>query len=517
MKRVILLLSLAICFVGCKKTESPIDSYGDGKLPETEVSNLSLPAVAPLAAIPPDFTIALLPDIQFLTDPGDEGGLEAMLTADIKWIMDNRATENIVFVGGLGDISDSGDQSWSDPQWTRVQNNFYGNKSGYAKGLETALPGFPYGIPYGLVTGNHDQRITGGIEGPNQPCAKYNAKLGRAHFNNASHPYYGGSYTTANNNNNYQRFSVGTGANQMDFIVINVNYDEDYTAPAVTDWVHSIACLNPNSKVIVLTHWIAEPGIPSNFSVQGLALWKRLRGLENVFMMAGGHHTGEGYRADTYGGYTIRTFMTDYQGWSNGGNGYFRLMKFSAANNLITIKSYSAYQNNYLDASTSNFTTPWLDTAPPATPIANGKYKIKSSLSAKVLTIEGASTANSAKLILGDYAAATPTHDEWNVTKIVASPGYYRITNVNSGLDMSIPANSLVSGTQLTQWPYGGQRNIEWKITDAGGGLYTISARSSGKFVNVKGASTTSGAQIIQWEYDNTAGNASEFQFTIVP
>src|SRR5687768_8526262 len=118
MKRTLLFLSFALCMAACKKNESihPNEAGSSAK------NNASTSAV-----IPPDFSIALLPDIQFTTDPGPEGGLEVMFTKEIKWIMDNRAAENIVYVGGLGDISDSGDQSWSDPQWTVVQRNFYGN------------------------------------------------------------------------------------------------------------------------------------------------------------------------------------------------------------------------------------------------------------------------------------------------------------------------------------------------------------------------------------------------------
>lgn len=347
-------LAIAFTFAGCKKAEQLSGTMDTNSKMATTAINSAAALVTP-----PDFTIALLPDIQFYTDPGPEGGLEDMLTKEIKWIMDNREAENIVYVGGLGDISDSGDQSWSDPQWDVAQNNVYGNKTGYAKGLETPQTGMPYGIPYGLCTGNHDQRISGGVEGPDKPCAKYNGVFGLAHFNNASHPYWAGTYSTANNNSHYQRFSVGTSPNKMDFLVIHINYDLNHDVPAITQWAYNLCSANASSKVIVITHYITDTSIPAVWSTQGLAIWNKLKGLSNVFMFAGGHLTGEGYRQDTYNGKTIKTFQTDYQSWAAGGNGYFRLMKFSAANDLITVRSYSPYLNDWLSSPQSNFIRPW--------------------------------------------------------------------------------------------------------------------------------------------------------------
>ena len=54
-------------------------------------------------------------------------------------------------------------------------------------------------------------------------------------------------------------------------------------------------------------------------------------------------------RTDTYNGNTIYTVLTDYQGVTNGGNGWLRNFTFSPTNNTITLSSYSPYipQSNY--------------------------------------------------------------------------------------------------------------------------------------------------------------------------
>ncbi len=70
----------------------------------------------------------------------------------------------------------------------------------------------------------------------------------------------------------------------------------------------------------------------------------------NFFLMLGGHvfnNGGEGSRTDTYQGRTVRTFISDYQGYMNGGNGYMRLMYFSPSNNVVNIKTYSPWLDDY--------------------------------------------------------------------------------------------------------------------------------------------------------------------------
>jgi hypothetical protein len=48
--------------------------------------------------------------------------------------------------------------------------------------------------------------------------------------------------------------------------------------------------------------------------------------------------------------------MSDYQsGYTNGGNGYLRIMQFRPAENLMTVKTYSPYGNSSLTGSSSDF------------------------------------------------------------------------------------------------------------------------------------------------------------------
>ena len=96
-------------------------------------------------------------------------------------------------------------------------------------------------------------------------------------------------------------------------------------------------------------------------------------------------------------------------------------------------------------------------------------------------------------------------NDEWNVTKIGAT-GYYRITNVKSGLDLNVQGATYNNGADIIQYSYNSAspNNDEWKITDAGSGQYKIESRYSGQCLNVESANANDGAQVIQWPYSNT-------------
>ena len=74
-----------------------------------------------------------------------------------------------------------------------------------------------------------------------------------------------------------------------------------------------------------------------------------------------GHVTGEGRRSDTFNGNTIHTVESDYQGRTNGGNGWTRIMEFSPANNVIRVRTYSPTLSQFeADAdSSSQFTLPY--------------------------------------------------------------------------------------------------------------------------------------------------------------
>ena len=105
----------------------------------------------------------------------------------------------------------------------------------------------PYGIPYGVLPGNHDQEST---------YDYYNQYFGVGRFSGRS--YYGGSFSGTNNNNNYGLFS----ASGMDFIVINLEYNP---STEVLNWANALLGTYSNRRAIVVSHQIINIGNPGTF------------------------------------------------------------------------------------------------------------------------------------------------------------------------------------------------------------------------------------------------------------
>jgi len=82
------------------------------------------------------------------------------------------------------------------------------------------------------------------------------------------------------------------------------------------------------------------------FSSQGQRIYNDVKTHINVFMMLCGHvydNGGESIREDVYNGHTIRTYLSDYQGRTNGGGGLMRLYKLYPDNDYVSVKSFTPY------------------------------------------------------------------------------------------------------------------------------------------------------------------------------
>src|SRR5207253_6772408 len=93
----------------------------------------------------------------------------------------------------LGDCVENGDNGGDTIEW--------GNAWGALSRLENPISALlPYGIPYGVSVGNHDQSPEGSATGT---TALYNAYFGVGHF--AGRSYYGGHFGTNNNRSEERR------------------------------------------------------------------------------------------------------------------------------------------------------------------------------------------------------------------------------------------------------------------------------------------------------------------------
>jgi len=266
-----------------------------------------------------NFRIVVLPDTQNYS-----ASYPATFTAQTQWIVTNKDLMNIVYVAHEGDIVNDA----SVPaQWTNADN---------AMDLLDAA-----NIPYGVVPGNHDE--IGGT-------TNYNNYFGVNRFC-TSYPtgcksFYGGSYPAGDNQSNYTLFTAGG----MNFIVINL----DYTAPTAgtLDWADGLLKADTNRRGIVISHDIVGTGNPASFSTWGQSIYTALSDNPNLFLMMNGHTAGEGQRKDG----NIYSLLADYQNYTNGGNGYLRIMEFSPLTDTISIKTYSPTLGTYETDTNSEFT-----------------------------------------------------------------------------------------------------------------------------------------------------------------
>jgi hypothetical protein len=297
------------------------------------------------AASPLDFTIVALPDTQYYASALN-GGSPAMFNSQTHWAVDNLSTENIAYVVQLGDCVEHGDNDGNTIEW----DNAWTALSALEDPSTTLLP---FGIPYGVSVGNHDQSPEGDVTGT---TALYNAYFGVSHFSGKS--YYGGHYGT-NNNNWYDLFS----ASGMNFIVVSMEYDTIGNS-AVLQWANDLLQTYSDRRAIVVSHYITDSsgdiskGLNSSFGQQGRTIYNSLRGNPNLFLMLCGHIVvgGEGQRVDVFNGHTVYSLLSNYQSREGGGNGWLRTLHFSPQHNQLSVQTYSPWLSQFENDADSSFT-----------------------------------------------------------------------------------------------------------------------------------------------------------------
>lgn len=334
-RRYLLCTFFFILTIGCKTTSftSTTDSYGIDKGDQY-------------------FSLAILPDTQYYT-AGRWGGTMDMFQNQISWIRKNREKENIQYVIHLGDVTDRN----TPEEWTKAKNMY------------TQLD--EDNIPYGITVGNHDE-TPGNRASQGDPNTNYTKFFGRKHYE--TKPGFGGAMgNNENTDNHYDLFT----ANGQKYIAMYFVYNEP-RAPhyhagyeeRVNSWADSVLRKHADRKAILIAHSVLSRinGIPSeqrpgtnsnekvpNFTRQGTVLFEVAKKNPNVFLMLGGHISGESFRRDEVDGRVIKTYLADYQArWGapyesakdrNGGGGLMRLMKFNTSKQTIVTTTF-APQNN---------------------------------------------------------------------------------------------------------------------------------------------------------------------------
>jgi uncharacterized repeat protein (TIGR01451 family) len=336
-----------------------------------------------------DFTLIAIPDPQYYA-----ASYPGIYNAQMNWVVTNKGLNNIKYVMSLGDNVDA-----------------YNTYPGQFTNATTAWDRLTTGsVPYGLGLGNHD--------GAPSPTTNFNTAFGSRI---ASQTTYGGRPDGATDyDNTYATFS----ASGMDFIVLFIEYDTSMTSTsnAVLVWANGILAANPTKRAIVVTHDLLDGN--SNFTGQGSAIYEALKGNANLFLMLGGHLDGSKQRTDINNGHSVHSLRSDYQFVDSRQSGYLRILRFSPADNLIHVTTYSPNQSKFLTESPDQF-----DLAYPMDGIAD-------------FTLIGSTTVPS----------GTDASIAWPGRTINSAYEWYAVAD-NGGAAAVSPTWSFTTGVQANQAP----------------------------------------------------------------
>ncbi len=275
-----------------------------------------------------DFTLVILPDTQYYSSLNN--GIFELQT---QWIKDQKDLRNVFFVTHEGDIVNT---------WNAVAE--WEIASAAMATLDPILP-------YGVIPGNHDLSST-------RDTSYYNTYFGPARF--AGKSWYAGNYPEGTNDNNYQLLSVGG----MDFLFLNLVF---CPTTDVLTWADAVVKAHPNHRIIMDTHGflneLAQRQVhspsggctaPSNNTQY---MWDGLISPNpDIFLVLSGHVLGESNRTDNNAsGLPVHQILANYQGRTNGGNGWLRIMTFKPSQDIITVETYSPYLGQYETDANSTF------------------------------------------------------------------------------------------------------------------------------------------------------------------
>jgi hypothetical protein len=284
-----------------------------------------------------DFSVVLLPDTQFYSQDFPQ-----TFTAQTQWIVNNAAGKNIRMVVGEGDIvnHDSDATQWAN-----------------AVAAANILDGK---VPYTFAIGNHDYD---NFKPSARGTTEFNTYFGPSRY--AGYSWYGGNWNGGNEN--FYTFFTAGGANYMVLAL------EFFPRDAVLDWANNVVSANPDKKVIVVTHSFegtdgfrvdtcdSNDVSPQNGNFPQSVWNKLIKSHSNIFLVVSGHLLGSGtaHRTDLGdNGNLVHQIFTNFQGWTNGGNGYLRVLTFHVASNTIDVTTYSPTLNSSLTTSAFQFTLP---------------------------------------------------------------------------------------------------------------------------------------------------------------
>lgn len=294
------------------------------------------------------FSVVLLPDTQGYTKPETRDFQQAqkqkqILRDQMRWIRAQRSNFNIEMVLHMGDIVEG---HWDDDcppapmsdikeQWEWVSEAYRILDAHWEYQWPKRF--WEPRIPYTVVSGNHDIRIT------NRYDRDFGSSL-RKYFPpqriDATSLY---PHCPSCTESNWTTFS----AKGLDFLILNL---EIAPTEAVLCEAEKVIEKHHYHRVILVTHayidangvrleGFSEDGKNPLDGADGRELWDAfVKRHPRIFLVVAGHVNGSIHTVDTGdAGNEVHQILTDFQGQPNGGNGWLRVLTFYP--NLDYIKS----------------------------------------------------------------------------------------------------------------------------------------------------------------------------------
>ena len=362
-----------------------------------------------------DFTIVVLPDTQNYSQSYPQ-----IFDSQTQWVANNATAQNIKLVIGEGDIVNVSTQP---AQWTNATHSI---------GILDQA-----NIPYALAIGNHDYDT---LPPTSRKATYFNQYFGPSRY--AGKAYYGASnFPSGSNENFYETFTWGG----KSYLILVLEFVPRSSAVA---WAKSVLSSNTDKEVIVVTHsYLYSDGTTVDQcdtsdmvgDNDGAMLWSNLISqYPNISVVLNGHITNKfsARRSDVgVNGNFVHQIFANWQDWTNGGNGYLRIMKFSPSTNTIQVQSYSPYTGLFLTDAANQFTLKWHNDGVPGNASATVTGRVRTSGYGLGCSVIANATVN-----VGGVTAKTDANGNYSLS---VAPGQLSVTATAAGYQNSSQIASL--------------------------------------------------------------------------
>ncbi|MFI0423928.1 LamG-like jellyroll fold domain-containing protein [Spongiactinospora sp. 9N601] len=260
----------------------------------------------------PRFTIAVLPDTQYLFD--EDSSDPEPLRETFRYLADRREERNIAFLAHLGDVTEHGSA----------------HEIGLADRAFRAVDGR---VPYSVLAGNHDVNSRTDDQRGDTP---YLRAFGPRRY--AGMPTFGGASPDG-----YNSYHVLTAANRR-WLVLALDWRISDKGLA---WAQGVIDRHARLPAILTTHELAmadEQG-QARLSDHGRRLWDRLiRRNDQIFLALGGHYWPPGRTVlNNDAGNPVHLHLANYQDRYYGGAAMIRLYSFDLVRDTIDVETVSPW------------------------------------------------------------------------------------------------------------------------------------------------------------------------------